>query len=259
MGPRTRALKPIGNLYIRSQLNKLPVGLDGELIAMTEGKVDFRKTHSVVRRADGEPEFKYVVFDSMRQEKWSFQQRYTIHCKAALENAPDWLELAPQKLLHTPEGVEHFYKECLAQGFEGIIMRTVPSPYKHGRSTMREQFLMRMKPLETAEGVVVAVEEEMENLNAARENELGYSHRSSAMAGKFGKGRMGSLVVKSPKWKKNFRLGTGFDHTQRRELFVRKPIGAVVEFEYDPSGGYDQPRQPRFKGFRNPADLVGKV
>lgn len=258
MGPRTRALKPIGNLHVRKLLNTLPVGLDGELVAMTDGKVDFRKTQSACRKSTGEPDFKYIVFDDMRYEKWTFPQRFTILC-SKLENMPTWVEIAPQDILHNASQVEGYYETKIAMGFEGIIMRSAASIYKHGRSTLNEQYLMRMKPLESDEGVVVGVEEEMENWNDPIISETGYQRRSSKREGKYRKGQLGALVVRSNKWASTFKIGTGITEADRIRWWKDKPIGRVVSFEYDPSGGYDQPRSPRFKGFRDVVDLVEKV
>ena len=59
----SRNLKPIRNKYIASCLKGLPP-LDGELIVGDPTAPDcFNRTSSGVMSADGEPDFKYYVFD----------------------------------------------------------------------------------------------------------------------------------------------------------------------------------------------------
>ena len=54
-----------------------------------------------------------------------------------------------------------------------------------------------------------------------------------------------------------FEVGTGFDDALRRKLwFCREHVnGLVFTFKYQDVGGYDKPRIPVFKAFRNKDEI----
>ena len=88
------------------------------------------------------------------------------------------------------------YEEtCLTDGYEGVMIRTPDSPYKCGRSTEREGWLLKIKRFEDAEAVVLDTYEGMSNHNEAQRDAFGRTKRSSAQAGKVGRGELGGFVV----------------------------------------------------------------
>ncbi len=147
------------------------------------------------------------------------------------------------------------FAEARALDHEGLILRSPSAPYKYGRSTLREQGLLKMKPWEDAEATVIGCTEEMHNANEATTNERGNTQRSSHQSGKIPKGTLGTLVVRSPLWPKDFEIGTGCTAHERFHFWHNKPIGKIVKFSYIAAGGYDVPRHAVFKGFRSPEDM----
>lgn len=60
------------------------------------------------------------------------------------------------------------YKEkCLSEGYEGVMVRDPAGPYKCGRSTEREGWLLKIKRFEDAEAEVLETYEGMSNYNEA--------------------------------------------------------------------------------------------
>ena len=53
----------------------------------------------------------------------------------------------------SPEEVNKIYSSALERGAEGLVLRHPDRPYKYGRSTMREQGMMKYKPIFDAESV----------------------------------------------------------------------------------------------------------
>lgn len=249
-GPRTRSLKEIPNKHVAKKLSKLPVGLDGELIVRTNGSVDFRKTTSAIMSHDGEPNFEYWVFDRWNY-KGVFGERWT-----QLENLdlPKWVKILAQHEISSVKEVEGWFSLAIGSGYEGLILRDPEGAYKHGRSTVKERGMIKVKPWRDAEAKVISVVVANKNTNKAKKDELGRTKRSSAKAGKVPKKQIGSLVVKSKKWPKEFEIGTGFSQKEAKEWFKNPPIGKIARFSYVDTGGYDVPRHCSFQGFRDKRD-----
>src|SRR5437899_138139 len=114
--------------------------------------------------------------------------------KPMLAATPDNLEELAYPLLASPkfDGIR-----CIAdcRGFEGVMLRKPDGPYKFGRSTVREGYLMKVKRFTQEEAVVVGYEEQETNLNEATKDALGHTKRSSHKAGKRPAGVLGALRV----------------------------------------------------------------
>jgi DNA ligase-1 len=138
--------------------------------------------------------------------------------------------------------------------------------YKHGRSTLREGWLLKVKRFEDGEARVVATEEWETNLNEAKTNALGRTERSTHQANKVGAGVLGKLIVVGVKGDRydgiEFGVGTGFRGAdaadgERAKLWRMrdKLVGRIVRYKYFPTGGKDKPRFPIFDGWRDPIDM----
>ena len=252
-GPRTRSLKEVPNLHIRAMLDKLPPGLDGELVVLDDnGDVNFRATTSSVMRIAGEPKFQYRVFDLFDSPQ-DFEIRVYQLSKLSL---PDWVVRVDQFTVRNAQGVEDLFVKAIKDGYEGLILRAMDAPYKFGRATLKSQWMLKVKPWKDAEATISGVVEACENTNEATTNELGRTARSTAKAGKVPKGTLGTLIVESPKWPKPFEIGTGFDDAERLALWNDKQlIGKLVRFSYVDAGGYDVPRHCSYQGIRDERDV----
>jgi len=240
-----RSLKPIPNVFVRESLAGAPEGLDGELIV----GATFQSTTSGVMSHTGNPDFTFWVFDLISDLPYEARL-------AALDALPlpARVERVPWVWVRSPEELLAYEAQCLDLGFEGVCLRTPKSPYKFGRSTLREGYLLKLKRFEDAEAVVVGFEEQMRNENALQVNELGYAKRSSAQEGLVGKGTLGKLVVEKDGVR--FGIGTGFTDAQRAEVWANrgKYLGAIVRYKSQPYGVKDAPRLPVFLGWRDPKD-----
>lgn len=253
-GGLTRKLERIPNNHVRELLGTLPAGYHGELTVDTgDGVANFRKGQSLLRRIEGQPKFIYRIFDYQVLGQNAIS-RYQILREQAI-NLPGWALVEPQTICYNAAEVWEFYTFALAAKHEGIVGKYAGGMYKHGRSTWNEGPLMwRVKEYETDEAVVVGVEEEMHNGNDLTTDAVGMAKRATLAENLYGKGTMGSLVCRSRKFSKTFKIGSGFTSKDRFDLWANRPIGQTVHYRYDPSGGYDRPRQPVFKGFREKED-----
>lgn len=260
--PQTRSLKPIVNNYVRGKLTELQIPyLDGELLTFTGGKVDdFNTVQSKLSTKAGMPDFQLHVFDCFRDPNAAFNVR--------LNEAGDRIE---QFYTRLPAGYDRvkftahhevnrvdelllLYQVYLDAGWEGIMLRDPLGRYKYGRSTLNENILLKLKPLDDEEGEVVGAQEQMHNANEATTSELGYKTRSSHKENMVPMNRLGALHVK---WRDVvFDIGTGFSLDQRNKFWTEDLVGRVVTFKYQGVGSGGKPRFPRFKGFRAKEDLA---
>jgi DNA ligase-1 len=245
----SRKLKPIPNRHVQALFGQYE-GYDGELIAGDPTAPDvFRKTTSAVMSIDGEPDVKFYVFDNVSHpaEKWNLRFRRVV--------AGGPVERVAHHLCAGQADVDRWEAEWLAAGYEGLMLRAIFAPYKFGRSTAKEGYLLKVKQFTDAEFKVVGYEERMKNENAAERDELGYTKRSSCSAGKVGRGDLGALVLETNGTV--FSVGTGFDDAQRAALWAAKEslIGKWAKVKYFEQGDYGVPRFPVFLGFRDKEDM----
>jgi DNA ligase-1 len=260
-GPRTRSMKRFTTLHVEKLLSTLPAGLDGEIgVVGSNGAVDFRATVSKLRKADAVVDFKFFVFDKY-DHPGSFEERHLHLSNLFLLNLlPDWAVLVEQYVVHSAAEVKTLFEKAVASGHEGLILRRADAPYKFGRSTLKEAGMLKVKPWENTEAMIIGMTEEMKNNNEATRDERGKAKRSSAKAGKTGKGRMGTLILSDlTRWPRPFECGTGFTAYDREEMWNDREniiMKMYARIKFIDVGGYDVPRSCVFDGLR-PAEDMG--
>jgi DNA ligase-1 len=253
----SRTLKPIPNAYIQERFRNAPIsleGLDGELIVGSPTEKNcFQATTSGVMKRTGEPDFTFYVFD--RIADGPYRQRFLV--ETAMWALPAWVIIVPQisvqSFIQLAKARAHF----LNLGYEGVMLRDPEGPYKYGRSTAKEGWLLKDKPFEDDEGTIVDFEEKEHNDNAATKDALGHTKRSSAKAGKRPANTLGTLILSSAGWPSPVRVGTGFDDALRQDIWLHKAKykGRTVKYRYQAVGTKDKPRIASFIGFRDKRDM----
>jgi len=254
----SRSLKPIENKFVQEMFKGLPEGTDGELIQGVPYDDPYRRTVSVVmskdKPADG---VALYAFDKFFKD-FGFSERFA-YLRDVAEGLPN-VVIVPHQYVSTIEELELCEQEYLSRGYEGLMIRDPEGPYKQGRSSEREGWLMKVKRWEDAEARVVDYYEEMQNDNPSFTNELGRTARSSHKAGKVGKNRLGGfhcVGVGGLYDDIEFDVASGaMPHAMREELWKdRSLIGKLLVYKYFPKGGDTRPRHPIFKGWRDVRDL----
>lgn len=229
-------------------------GWDGEIIIGEPTALDcFNKTDSFCKRIGaqtGEP-IRFFAFDNASLLT-SFDIRYD-----SLRDIPPFVVKLRHELCKSPFEVLAMYDHALALGYEGLVLRSPHGGYKSGRSGIREQLMLKMKPKETCECKILRCEELYHNLNPAEIDARGLTKRSSHQSGLAPAGTLGSLVVD---WQgRELRVGCfkgiGKD-TLRDWWHARDSLpGRYARIEYLPIGMKDLPRMPRCTGIRSRPDL----
>jgi DNA ligase-1 len=265
----SRSLKPIPNKHVQRLFGKLE-GYDGELIVgAINGEDVFRNTTSGVMTVAGIPDVKFCVFD-----RWDMQSVSYIGRFQSLEEGFRVFKVFSHHVTY-PEQVLQLEEQYLSSGYEGVMLRGPQSPYKYGRSTEREGWLLKLKRFEDSEAIVVGMEEKMHNGNEATTNALGRTERSSHIENLTPLGVMGALIVRDTKTGVEFNIGTGFSDEERvwwwnwaedqEHYHVSQSTGGekllfpksetLVKYKFFPSGSKDKPRFPAYLGLRSALDV----
>lgn len=252
----SRSLKPIPNKHVQRLFGQPEFnGLDGELIVGDQTASDvFQKTESGVMSIDGTPNVQFCVFDK-HEIGVAFIERFKTAVRTTYARHP--VVIVPHQVLNTARQLKAFEELCLEKGYEGVMLRDPDGLYKHGRSTLKQGWLLKLKRFEDSEAKIIGFKEAMHNANEAKTNALGHKERSHKKAGMVGKDMLGAFIVEDLKTGVQFDIGTGFTEGQRKSFWRGREgiLGAVVKYKYQPAGVKDKPRFPVFLGFRHKDDL----
>jgi len=261
-GPMTRSLKPIPNVNIRAMLEKLPVGLDGELVAgwHPHAKDIFNKTTRLVRKIHGPAgtkDYSFWLFDTAALDRGFDARAYYVKRIVERLEIPN-LFCVPQVLVHNPSEASLMEAKFIARGYEGGVLRTLDGIYldKPGenRATHRENIGWKLKQFVDGEALVLRVEPLMHNQNEAFLSEKGLQKRSKVAAGlKASKTLMGSLYVRDLSTGVEFSIGSGFTEADRLR---RDWKGKILVYKKFPHGEKERPRHPIYKGIRDETDIL---
>lgn len=274
----TRSLKPIPNDHIRFTLESLNLpDFDGELlirsrpgmVTLPNFNAPFNEVSSAVMSREGGPEFLFAVFDQVMNGtfterlnevyRWMTHTRYNNHDGFFMCHHPN-IEYVNHTTVNNREQLDAHNAMYLEHGFEGTMIRKPDGPYKQGRSTTKEGYLLKLKPFDDGEAVIIGYVEQMSNQNEATTNALGFTERSTNAEGMVPAGTLGTLVVRGVGGQFDgvqFEIGTGFTAAQRQQIWDNRPYytGAMVKFKFQKHGSVERPRIPVFLGFRDSADL----
>lgn len=253
----SKNLKPLANRYLQDRFgNARYEGLDGELgLGAPTDPEFFRRTQSATSTRKGEPDLTFHVFDYLPRLNEAFSLRYQyLERNLKLPHT----QVVKHTLVHSRAELERHYEAMLALGHEGLMLRSLNGPYKHGESTPREGWLWKLKPFEYDDAEVLEVIEKQHNLNPATMNALGLTERSSHKENKVGLGTVGAFRVRGvtgPYRGKEFYIGKGtLTDDQAAALWAVKESlpGHLVEYKYFATGSKDLPRFPGYFGPHRP-------
>lgn len=256
----SRTLKPIPNKHVQFLFGRPEYeGFDGELIVGPPNASDvFRQTQGYVMRIEGEPNVAFHVFDIILSDTEPFVSRMSFLSEP--EDRPEAFPLVffiQQKYIQAAEDLEEFERYALDEGYEGVMLRDPQGFYKHGRATMRENTLIKVKRFADSEAEVLDTVEQLHNTNEAQKNELGRTKRSTAKAGMVPKNTLGGFLCRDVHTGVEFECGAGvLTHEQRKEIWEDRNSykGRVFTYKHFPIGVKDKPRLPIFKGWRDEID-----
>lgn len=253
----SRKLLPIPNKYVQELFGHTQFhGLDGELVvgAPTDRNL-MQQTTSGVMSVEGRPHVMWYVFDS-----WALEGIYAMRAAIAKSTCTSSCDLTilwiPQTHIRSQDELTAYEDRVVAEGYEGVILRDPRAPYKQGRSTLKQGWMLKVKRFADSEAVVLDTFELMHNDNEATTDETGYAKRSTHAANKRGGDTLGGLRVRDVQSGIEFDIGTGFTAEQRSNLWQGRKylVGKLLTYKHFPIGVKDKPRHPVFKAWRDPRD-----
>jgi DNA ligase-1 len=195
--------------------------LDGELWT---GRNQFQSLMSIVTKQKGDgagwKRVRYCVFD-LPLHTGSFSQRLKALQQLHAQSKQPYFKVVEQFRIQTSQELMQRLDSIIRVGGEGLMLQRADARHAVGRSNN----LLKLKRHQDAEARVL-------------------SHLPGK--GKY-KGMMGSLLVEDAEGVQ-FRIGTGFKDTERREP---PPIGSLITYKY-----YGKTRKgiPRFASFMRVRD-----
>ena len=254
----SRSLKESINPWVRSILSSsIFDGLDGELTVTGEKQNDFNTNQSrFMEQSASKFKFIFWVFDDIGLSNFVANTRKgsipgtveDIVTSESFRAFSPYVEVkaVQQELVNSPEEALEYYAKYRELSFEGAILCCPFSVYKHGRSTLNQEIMLKLKPSEDSEAVITGFEEAMHNLDA------GNSKRQENL---YPAGRAGKVVCA---WNgMEIKLGTGFDHNLATDMLANpsKYIGKLAKFKYMELTPTGQPRHAVYLGLRSKDDL----
>jgi DNA ligase 1 len=239
----SRTLKPIPNEHVQALFGRPEYnGLDGELVAGDPWAENcMQATTSSVMRRGGVPDVTLYVFDYW-DIPMSYSYRYSVLCERAGSLAANGrVYVLSQHTITSPKQLDEFERECLAGGYEGVMVRDPAAPYKFGRSGKVEGYLLKVKRFEDSEAEVIGMQE------------LEHQDGSNGAC-------LGALLVRDCESGVEFSIGTGFTSGQRELYWLEGEAlhGRIVTYKHFAAAGVvTAPRFPVFKAFRDPIDFDG--
>ena len=211
----SRSGKPIPSADVQSAFAHLE-GYDGELIAGDPGALDvFPRSTSAAMSRNGTG-CVFWAFD--HQGAGSFFER------SARLRAGSRVAVVQQVVVQTAAELERFEADCVAAGFEGVMVRDPATPYIEGRT----RALQKLKRFEDSEALCTGM-----------------------VGQESGAPLVGALICRTAAGHE-LRISAGMSEADRLEWYRSPPIGALIRYRH----AVGQPlRFPAFAGLRDARDI----
>lgn len=260
-----RSLKPITSetlqkryQWLKDLTSELDIILDGEFYCHG---MPFTDISHFVRKSDADvpKDLRFHCFDMVENENYDvpFNKRLANLADFVINlNNPEIVDIriVEQSPLGDEQDLDNSFVGALMDGYEGLILRSSDGPYKCGRSTVNEGYLLKVKPFLSFDAEIIDVVERMENLNESQTNELGRSFKRNTKDDKKGTGIAAVFTVLYKGVEGGVTI-TG-DEEFRTKIWKNKEsyIGKMIEYKAMLVGMKDFPRHANFLRFREDRD-----
>jgi DNA ligase 1 len=269
--PQSRSGKVHRNLYIQEKFKELadfPYILDGELLNSEDGSGVTLSSFSA--NIDGImtiklnlPNLKYFIFDMIDENDLGAIDRYDkLEYLKSTGALPDWCIIVKKKEVFSFNDIQDITAEFSDLGYEGSMIQGTKTKYKNGRSTVKEEKLLKIKEASDAESIITGFIPLYTNNNELEKDELGYAKRSTAQDGLVALDMLGAFITETIqsgniKGGETLKIGSGFTRAERISLWENRKelIGKKVTYKYFQHGMLNLPRCPIYKGIRDEEDL----
>jgi len=250
----TRSLKPIMNVNLQKRFKFLAdwsqknnTILDGELFSPS---ISFPDLSGMCRGFENEliNDLKFYCFDRIISE--TFDEPYQKREKGIqpildLFN-PEFVIKVKSYVVINAQEVKDLFEKVIADGFEGLILRSLDGRYKSGRATLKENLMYKCKPFETFDSQITGVVQSTEvNDDAEKKtNELGRSVTSKKLSERH------TIEKASAFWVdyegKPLKVVLAMTDPEKVAVWANRAslIGKTIEYKGMLVGSKDVPRHP---------------
>lgn len=228
----TRSMQPVRNRYVREWIEAhLPDGVDGEI---TVGE-HFHNAQKALGTEGGRPDFRLHVFDMVKDDLAKpYAERVNdleLWFEGALHGWAGFVRILMPTVIRDEEELERFEALCISNGYEGVMLRHPNGPYKCGRSTEAEGYLVKVKRFIDAEAEVLGT---FESCNA---------------------GLLGGFVCRAEDGSEFRVKSSGVGDLAVAWAARDSYVGKRLRYRYQPVGTLHAPRFPVMLGIRADWDL----
>jgi len=260
----TCALKQFPNIQLRNRFKDLieltkikDVIYDGELFTHD---LTFHELSGICRQLDMDlPEsLDFYCFDAIHNKEFiqSFRTRITFLPVTGIELLPH-IQLVKQWSVFNLEEVNELYKNAIAWGCDGLILRDPLGKYKFGRGTLKEGLIFKMKPFVTLDAKIIGVTQATKVKEGTEKtiNELGRSVTSKKKGDRLLINKASAFIVIYKG--KELKVTIAMTDEEKEEVWKHKEkyIGRWIEYKGMLTGSKDLPRHPTFIRFRNDKEI----
>jgi len=258
----SRALKQFPNIKLRNSFGSLSrlsktedIILDGELLAKS---LTFNELSGLTRQLDKElpADLYFYCFDEVLNKDFtmSFQTRTSFLEVACINHSR--FQRVKQVWVYSVEEINELYKNALAWGCDGLILRNINGRYKFGRGTIKEGLIFKMKPFVTFDSKIIDVIQSTEVREGAEKkiNELGRSVTSKKKEDRVLIDKAADFVVLYKG--KELKVTIAMTDEEKQAVWKHRKsyIGKWIEYKGMLVGSKDLPRHPVFLRFREDKD-----
>ena len=209
---------------------------------MKELKIDEEGVSKYTKELINDMEF--YCFDYLDENNKIFSERYKeySHHISQLQHC----KIVYQTTVNNKEAIIETFKEVLEDGYEGLILKDPNSYYKYGRTTLKEDTMIKFKPYETFDARIIGVQQATE-VNPEVEktiNELGNSVTSKKKGDRV-------LIEKASAFFVDFegqeqKVALAMTDEEKEEVWKNKEkyIGKMIEFQGMKLGAKEKIRHP---------------
>jgi hypothetical protein len=264
-GLKTRPMKKFNNRNLElffgevsNYVRKYNIYIEGEFY---KHGLEFNEISSICRRAE-HPDtdtLEFHIFDIYMPEfaNASFAIRLEMMQTLVEQINHKSVKVCYQSLIYEFDTIQNMYEIAIDSNYEGLCFKSPRESYKHGRSTLDQQFT-RIKQDNTYDGVVLDIVERMENLVESKPNELGMMSKTQDKDLKAPTGLAAVAVTSCEDFPEPVRvvLSKNLSDNDREEIWANREdyIGKNLRFYGIPVLGMNQPRCPRFDTWRTDLD-----
>ncbi len=250
--PLTRKLKPIPNLHIYNILSGL-TEYDGEIMVADK---NFNDVQSSVMSKNGEPDFEYHIFDAFTHPNSPFSERFENIKLPTSQKYNKICKIVQCYSVNNEEELLTYLELFISWGYEGLMIRSSSSPYKFGRSTVNEGFLLKVKKFFDDEAILIGMTAKMNNINPKEKDKIGNSKRSSHKSGMIPTNTVGSFLASWNDLDIRVGFGQGITDIHKQDFWDNKELylGKKLTFKYQELSPDGIPRFGKFIGFRQDLD-----